>query len=407
MDQYLLLPQYNLVLIRYAEIWLKSQKIKIKMLKYLMSNIVKIFKRKGIFFHKYQLSKDSSRVFFFFNNKDIPSAIDVLKNTFGVHSISPAIRTSNNLKNITERTIEIAQEILDRKDTFALRVRRSGKHGFNSFEVATTVGKAIIDNFPNLNLKVNLTQPTKQIFIEIRGDFTYIFSQIIQSKWGGLPIEPQKKILVMDIGRLNDSIAGFLLMRRGSEIYPILIDLTEEGTDIEDWISNWKEIGDYMPRNNIQFTKFRIHDILKRVYLELDEKQHFCGICRLIRFDLTSKILNNPKFQFYGKIKACTDGTSLNDSIYCSDSVDLETLAVNTLHLRYPIFTPLIGFGESKIQDFSEKISKNLKKVKYCPFKPEENQVFNAEKLLELYNRLNIDKDLMFVVENELTIKIF
>ena len=406
MDQNHLLPQYNLILIRYAEIWLKSQKIKIRMLKYLMSNITKILKRKGIKFNKYQMSKDSSRVFFFFNNKDIPSAINVIKNAFGVHSLSPAIRTSNNLKNITERTIELAKDILEPEDSFALRVKRSGNHSYTSIEVAQIVGKAIIDNFPNHNLKVNLTQPSKKIFIEVRGDFTYVFSQIIKSKWGGLPIEPQKKILVMDIGRLNDEIAGFLLMRRGSEIYPILIDLMEDGTDVEDWISNWKEIGDYIPKNNIRLAKFRIYDVLKEVYAELDEKQYFCGICRLIRFDLMSKILKNPKFQFYEKIKAVTDGISLNNSNHCPDSIDLETLAINTLHLSHPIFTPLIGIGESKIQDLSKKISKNLKKVNYCPFKPV-NQVFDAEKLKELYNRLNIDNDLLFIVESGLEINIF
>ncbi|MHA1349527.1 MAG: THUMP domain-containing protein [Promethearchaeota archaeon] len=407
MDQNHLLPQYNLILIRYAEIWLKSQKIKIRMLKYLMSNITKILKRKGIKFNKYQMSKDSSRVFFFFNNKDIPSAINVIKNAFGVHSLSPAIRTSNNLKNITERTIELAKDILEPEDSFALRVKRSGNHSYTSIEVAQIVGKAIIDNFPNHNLKVNLTQPSKKIFIEVRGDFTYVFSQIIKSKWGGLPIEPQKKILVMDIGRLNDEIAGFLLMRRGSEIYPILIDLMEDGTDVEDWISNWKEIGDYIPKNNIRLAKFRIYDVLKEVYAELDEKQYFCGICRLIRFDLMSKILKNPKFQFYEKIKAVTDGISLNNSNYCPDSIDLETLAINTLHLTHPIFTPLIGIGESKIQDLSKKISKNLKKVNYCPFKPENNQVFDAEKLKEIYNSLNIDNKLLFIVENGLEINIF
>jgi adenylyl- and sulfurtransferase ThiI len=273
-------------------------------------------------------------------------------------------------------------------------------------EVAQIVGKGIIDAFPNLDLKVNLTQPKKRIFIEIRGDFTYIFSQIIKSKWGGLPIEPQKKILVMDIGRLNDAIAGFLLMRRGSEIYPILIDLTEDGTDVEDWISNWKEIGDYIPKNNIRIAKFRIYDVLKKVYSELDQKQYFCGICRLIRFDLMSKILKNPKFQFYEKIKAVTDGISLNNSNYCPDSVDLETLAVNTLNLSHPVFTPLVGIGENRIQDLSKKISDNLKKVNYCPFKPE-NQVFDTEKLKEIYIHLNIDNNLLFIVENGLDINIF
>ncbi|MHA1233795.1 MAG: hypothetical protein ACTSQL_01765 [Promethearchaeota archaeon] len=210
----------------------------------------------------------------------------------------------------------------------------------------------------------------------------------------------------MDIGRLNDIIAGFLLMRRGSEIYPILIDITEEGTSIEDWISNWKEIADYIPNSKLQLAKFRIYDVLRKVYSELDEKQYYCGICRLIRFSLMSKILKNPKFYFYEKIKAVTDGISLNRSNYCPDSVDLETLAINTLNLTHPVFTPLIGIGESKIQDIAKKISTNLKKVNYCPFKPE-NQVFDAEKLKELYNSLKIDKDLQLIAESGLTINIF
>ncbi|MFX1288718.1 MAG: hypothetical protein ACFFFY_09205, partial [Promethearchaeota archaeon] len=73
----LFLKRYNLVLIRYSEIWLKSQKVKIRMLKYLISNIGNILKRRGIRFNKYQISKDSSRIFFFFNNEDIPNAIKV------------------------------------------------------------------------------------------------------------------------------------------------------------------------------------------------------------------------------------------------------------------------------------------------------------------------------------------
>ena len=76
-----------------------------------------------------------------------------------------------------------------------------------------------------------------------------------------------------------------------------------------------------------------------------------------------SKILKNPKFQFFEKIKAVTDGISLNNSDYCPDSIDLETLAINTLNLSHPVFTPLIGIWESKIQDLSKKSPQILKKL--------------------------------------------
>ena len=402
----LFLKHYNLVLIRYAEIWLKSQKVKIRMLKYLMSNIKNILIRKGIPFNKYQISKDSSRVFFFFNNKDIPDAINILKNAFGVHSISPAIRTSDNLRNITERTIEVAKEVLEKNDTFALRVKRSGNHSYTSLEVAQIVGKSIIDNFPNHDLKVNLTQPKKQIYIEVRGEFTYIFSQVIKSQWGGLPIEPQKKMLVMDIGRLNDLIAGFLLLRRGSEIYPVLIDIKKDKADNEVWLSNWKEVGEYVPYSKFQLTKIDIHDILKKVNSDLSDKQYFCGICRLIRFDILSKILMNPKYHFHKKVRAAIDGTSLNHSNLCTDSIDLDTLGINSLSSNFPIFTPVIGFGKGMIYDLMLKISKNLRKINYCPFKPE-NQEFDIENLKTVYDNLKMDKLLEESIEKGLEIKIF
>jgi thiamine biosynthesis protein ThiI len=401
----LILEQYNLILIRYAEIWLKSQKVKIRMLKFLMNNIKNILKRKGIPFNKYQLSKDSSRVFFFFNNKDIPNAIEVLKNSFGVHSLSPAIRTSNSLKNITERTIELAKEILEKDDSFALRVRRSGKHDYTSMDVAKIVGKAVIDDLSNHNLKVNLTHPKKQIFIEIRQDFSYIFSQVINSQWGGLPIEPVKKILVMDVGRLNDLIAGFLLMRRGSEIYPVLFDITEDKALNDIWISNWKEVTDYIPFNQFRLRKVNLYNILKKLSSELNEIQYFCGLCRLIRFDLLSRILTVSDFSFYGKIRAITDGVSLSCSSICSDSVDLDSIALSHLISKFPIFTPLIGFGIDNIEKLASKISKNFQPIEYCPFKPED-QEFDAEKLNKIYANLNLDKIIEESVEKIVEIKI-
>ena len=406
MEKNHVLEQYNLILIRYAEVWLKSQKVKIRMLKFLMNNIKNMLKRKGIPFNKYQLSKDSSRVLFFFNNKDIPNAIEVLKKSFGVHSLSPAIRTSNSLKNITERTIELAKEILEKSDSFALRVRRTGKHDYTSMEVAKIVGKAVIDNLSNHNLKVNLTHPKKQIFIEIRQDFSYIFSQVIKSKWGGLPIEPVKKILVMDVGRLNDLIAGFLLMRRGAEIYPVLFDITEDKALNDIWISNWKEVSDYIPFNQFRLRKVDLHNILKELTSELSDMKYFCGICRLIRFDLLSRILTVSNFSFYGKIRAITDGASLSGSSVCSDSVDLDSIALNHLISKFPIFTPIIGFGRDSIQNLAFKISEKFDPIEYCPFKPKD-QEFDAEKLNEIYDSLNLDKILEESIEKIVEIKIF
>ncbi|MFX1409167.1 MAG: THUMP domain-containing protein [Promethearchaeota archaeon] len=391
MQKSIYLKLYNLILIRYNEIWLKSQKVKIRMLKILMSNIKNMLKREGITFHKYQLSNDSARIFFFFKNEDIPNAVKVLKKVFGVYSLSPALRTSSKLKNITERTIEVCENILEKRDTFALRVKRSGKHEFSSQDVAVYVGKAIIDYFTYLELKVNLSNPKKKIFIEVRDEFAYIFTQIFKSTWGGLPIEPYKKIIIMDIGRINDIIAGFLMMRRGCEIYPILFNLTENNKVFEKWLSNWKEIGQFTP-----FFKFRIRiinltKIMEYILLNLNNKKYICGMCRLIRLDIISKILKNSKVKGFDKIRAISDGVSLNNSTLCSDNVDLESISLNYLFSEYPIFTSLIGLDSTMIQKFQNQISRKLLEFDYCQYKPK-NQEFNNKFLESLYRSLNFEE---------------
>jgi thiamine biosynthesis protein ThiI len=398
LPHYRILEQFNLILIRYSEIWLKSQKVKIRMLKILMDNLKKLLTQEGISFHKYQLSKDSSRIFFFFDNSFIEKAINICLKVFGIHSVSPALRTSNNLNNIIERTLEVAQVVLEKGDSFALKVKRSGKHNFSSLEVAQTVGKAILDRLPTLNLKVNLSHPKKMIFIEIRDEFSYIFLDVIESKWGGLPIENSKKVLVMDVGRVNDLLAGFLLMRRGCELYPLLFDNTNNQESFETWLKNWREITQFVPLDYISINKINLFGILSKLSIKLEEKKYFCALCRMIRMAIIAHYLKTSEETFISKIRAITDGTTLNNATFCNDVVDLESLTLNHLFSVYPIFTSLIGLNDDTINDFLSLISSNLKGFDYCAFKPN-NQEININVVKKLYDSLKIEE----LIEQSLT----
>ncbi len=404
MENSYILKQYNLILIRYGEIWLKSQKVKIRMLKILINNIRKMLKKRNIPFHKYQLSKDSSRVLFFFKNEDIPRALEVIKNVFGIYSASPALRTSNRLENICERAIEVGRYILKKGDKFAIRVKRSGKHDYTSMDVAKIVGKTILDTFSNLELKVNLTSPKKVIFVEIRDDFSYIFTDIIKSNWGGLPIENQKKVVVMDIGRLNDLISSFLLMKRGCVIYPVLFEITHNKKAFNIWKSNWKELAQYVPLFKFSLKKINIVNIIQFVERKIQSKKYLCGICKLIRLEILSKLIETLSSNT--NIRAITDGVSLNNSTLCPDYVDFNSIALNYLFSIYPIFTPIIGLDLNEIDDLHKKISPNLKEFDYCDFKPK-NQEFDLKRLKELYQSLELNDLIQQNLQNIEHIKIF
>ena len=393
LKEYLNLDLYNLILIRYNEIWLKSTKIKIRMIKALLNNIKISLSRKEIPFHKYQLSNDSTRIYFFFNNEEIPQAIELLNFTFGVYSFSPALRTSAKMKNIAERAIEIAERIIHEGDSFALRVKRSGDHDYSSKDVAVEVGQAIIDHFQksNVNLKVNLSNPDKKIFIEVRDQFSYIFTDIIYSDWGGLPIETSKKIACMDIGRLNDLLAAFMLMRRGSELYPVLFDLMEDEASFETRISNWKENVNFTPFFKFTVRRIKFKKIMDKVIKQLNVADYTCALCRLLRYDIMSKILNSKDDKNLTRIRAISDGVSLVDISLCPDQVELESIALNYLFTNHPVFTPLIGLEPDKISSYLKKISTNFKKVDYCPYKPK-NQKMNSEEVKKIYQSLDLNK---------------
>jgi len=382
---------YNLIKINPSpEIWLKSRKVKIRMLKVLMNNIKNSLKHANITFHKYQLSKDSARIFFSFNNEDIKKASEVIKKVFGVYSFSPVLRTSNKLKNISERTIEVGEEVLKKNDTFALRVKRSGVHDYSSQDVAIKVGQEVIDHFSQLNLKVNLSYPKKEIHIEIRGEFSYIFTDVIHTNWGGLPIEYTRKILCNDIGRLNDLLAAFLVMRRGCELYPIFFEVSEPNGLLEKRILNWKELSEYSLHLNLMIRKVNIVKILEKVKQTLVSDKYFCSVCRLLRFDILYRLLNKLDVKNFRLIRAISDGTSLNNNTLCNDEVDLESIALNYMFSEYPIFTPVIGVSINGGENLIKKISNNIEMLDYCQFKPQ-NQEIDIEEIKIIYKSLNLD----------------
>ncbi|MFX0186329.1 MAG: THUMP domain-containing protein [Candidatus Hodarchaeota archaeon] len=407
MENELPLEFYNLIKINPSpEIWLKSRRVKVRMLKTLMNNIKFTLNRFEIPFHKFQLTKDSARILFFFNNKEIPKAIKALKKVFGIYSFNPALRTSNKIKNIIEKLILVGQKILKKGDTFALRVKRSGKHEYTSHDIAVKGGQAIIDNFKRLNLKVNLSNPMKKFYIEVRGDFSYIYTKIIKTEWGGLPIERNKKILVSDIGRLDDLLAGFLLMRRGCEVYPILFQLIKDNNYFKSRLSNWKEIANYCVNYDFIVRKVNLFKIIERVEKILKKKKYICAICRLVRLESLSIMLKESNIENFDRIRGISDGVSLNKISVCPDEVDLESIALNYLFSTYPIFTPIIGLESKKVEKMISKISENLVNTDYCQFKPK-NQEINVEELKTLYKSLNLNEFILENLNNIEEIKIF
>jgi thiamine biosynthesis protein ThiI len=200
--------KYELVIIRYGEIGLKAKQTRRRFEDILVNNIKKALETKKI---SNQIKIERGRIFVY--TDQIKESLFVLKNVFGITSISPSIKTSSDLNEMEKLAIDITKNQITDKDSFALRVTREGNHSYTSQDVAILLGDAVRRA---TNAKVNLTKPDFTLFIEIRGDNAFFYKEKIIGV-GGLPLKTQGNVLSL-IDSDASILAAWYMMHRGCKI---------------------------------------------------------------------------------------------------------------------------------------------------------------------------------------------
>ena len=106
--------------------------------------------------------------------------------------------------------------------TFALRIKRVGKHDFSSNDKAIELGDLVRKAFPHL--KVNLAAPDAEIHVEIRQDECYLYDTVIKGV-GGLPLGVEGTLVALVSGGIDSPVAAWMMMKRGCTIVPIFVAL--------------------------------------------------------------------------------------------------------------------------------------------------------------------------------------
>lgn len=147
-------------------------------------------------------------------DENINEIVDILKNIFGIHSIVVAYKVDTNTDIIKEKVLEVVKEI--DFNTFKVDTRRTDKN-FNipSMEFNNIIGGLILKNIPNK--KVDVHNPDYTLKIEIRHDYTYIYSKEINGA-GGYPVSVAGKGLLMLSGGIDSPVAGYMAMKRGVKL---------------------------------------------------------------------------------------------------------------------------------------------------------------------------------------------
>ena len=318
-------------LIRYGELFLKSDFVFRQFEKKLKANISWLLNKKGI---KHYFETERGRIFLF-PEKD---PTQELKKVFGIVSFSPAFcLPTTKLSEIKKFCQKTFKGFVKKKETFAIRVKKVGTLPYSSLKLAEEIGKVVEG-------KVNLENPKKEIFIEARKNKTYIFTEIFPGL-GGLPVSSSGKVISFLSGGIDSPVSSFLAMKRGCQVvflhfhsFPLV-----SKKSIEKCQKIVKILSDYQPKNKLILVPFQ------KIQTHLKTKASAKYLIVLYR---RSMLRVGQKIAKKENAKAIFTGESLAQV----SSQTLANLATIEEAVKIPILRPLIGMDKQEIVDLAKKI---------------------------------------------------
>lgn len=341
------------ILVRVGEIALKSPQVQKKMFNILLDNIKSALKG------KYKIEINPNRIFIY--TKQIDKNIDVLKSIFGITSVSPCWTCFSGLNEIKLLASDIATDVLklSKRDSFAIRVRRSGIHKFTSQTIAEEVGAGVKRI---TNAKVDLTKG-KEIFIECRSRKTYIFLEKILGL-GGMPLGTAGKVVVLLSGGIDSPVAAWLMMKRGCELvllYGNNSPYTDE-TTFKRTEHVAKVLKEWHKGKEIEFYRFKHGKNLKE-FIEKVPRKLTCVFCKRMMYRIANKIAEKEEAH------AVVTGESLAQ-VASQTLINLKVLDEASV---LPVLRPLITYDKQETTELAKGIGtyeKSIMKVKSCEAVP-------------------------------------
>lgn len=328
----------DLIIARYGEVGLKSNRVRRRFENRLINNIkasidaeVKVYQ---------------ARIFIF--PKDFDDAIEKLERIFGIVSYSPAVSTKSTFEDVERDLATYAEKLhdeglLDENTRFAISCRRVGTHEFSSQEMAAFAGAVIVKKYSS---PVDLTNPELTIYLEVRDNDAYIFHEKIEGP-GGLPLGTQGKVISLVSSGIDSPVATYLMMKRGCQVIALYCDNQPYTTP--DALKNYEDLIDqlnlYASGAPIKKRVVKYGDYLSTCKSEAPDKMT-CVLCKSGMYKIAGMIAKKLHAE------AVIDGSSLGQVA----SQTLPNILATREDLDVPVLSPLIGLDKVEITRIAEKI---------------------------------------------------
>lgn len=330
--------EFDCVLVRYGEIFLKGPTVRREFELRLASNISDCLDRAGI---DHTLSRTRGRMII---KTSIPKeACTAISKVFGVVSVSPAVTIESNLQAIGRSVLRLATGKIDVDTSFAIDTNRGNKSfPKTSQDVNTEIGEMVRMETGG---RVDLGNPSVTIGIDIR-ERTYIFDEIISGPLG-LPLGTAGRTLSLFSGGIDSPVATYMMMKRGCEQVLLYLDNTPfTGADsMQRAIEVAKVLNSYSYGSRMKFLMVP-HGHSLSSFIKKCPHGLTCTLCKRMMTRVAEEV---------ARIEGCSaiiNGSSLAQ--VCSQT--MTNLALTISATSMPVLMPLVGFDKEE----TIKIAKNI-----------------------------------------------
>ena len=287
------------------------------------------------------ISKDLSRMYIEFEEKDLDNILKRVNKIFGIHKYNVAYKINTSIDEIKESILDIIKK--EEFNTFKVETKRSDKDfPIKSIEFSKQIGGLILKN--KSNIKVDVHKPDLLLNIEIRKDFTFIYTNDYCGL-GGYPNNTLGKAIVMLSGGIDSPVAAYLAIKRGIHIETVYFEAIPH-TSLEarnKVIELCKKLSVYT--NNIKLHIVPFTKLQEEIYKKVDS-EYVITIMRRMMYRITERIVQKRKAE------AIVNGESVGQ---VASQTITSMKAINSV-TNLPVIRPVSCLDKLEIIDLAKKI---------------------------------------------------
>ena len=274
---------------------------------------------------------------------DFEEALERVSRIFGIAAFSRACVCEKSIEDIVSKSVVYLKDSLENAKTFKVEAKRADKRfPLTSPEICRELGGVLLKNFPHL--KVDVHNPDKTVFVEIRDYNAYVRAEQIPGA-GGLPVGTAGLSSILISGGIDSPVAAWTMAKRGLRLNAIHFaspPYTSPRAEMK-VRTLLSKVAKYSGCINLAIVPFtEIQDQIA----ELCPEDYFTLIMRRMMMRISERIANDTKSL------ALITGESLGQVA----SQTLPALVTTDSVVNMPVLRPLIGMDKEEIVRISRHI---------------------------------------------------